>query len=345
MRRYYNQFPRYVPVDERKAKAEKKIRQIRKKNPGIRPVVIENRGSLARTWWGKAWNRNLEGYADFSNRIPRGRSYVRHGAVVDLQIAPGRVAAQVLGSRSKPYTVDIAIAPLPAKLWETIIKDCANELSSMQALLEGRFPASIGERFTSGKNGLFPSPGEIRFDCSCPDWAYMCKHVAATLYGIGARLDESPELFFTMRNVDIEELVAGSVQGARDHLLSRAEQSRAADMDNAALGDMFGIEMDETPAQKPAAPAGPRRDARKAPMKKTRKTAPKPAKSRKQPGRKPADDTELICQVICRSKKGIDFASIQKKTGLPEQKIRNTIAALHRKKRIQRIARGVYKGV
>lgn len=139
--------------------------------------------------------------------------------------------------------------------------------------------------------------------------------------------------------------MAGSVQGARDHLLSRAEQSRAADMDNAALGDMFGIEMDETPAQKPAAPAKPRRDARKAPPKKTRKTASKPAKSRKQPGRKPADDTELICQVICRSRKGIDFAGIQKKTGLPEQKIRNTIAALHRKKRIQRIARGVYKGV
>jgi uncharacterized Zn finger protein len=341
MRRYYNQFPRYVPVDERKAKAEKKIRQIRKKNPDICPVVIESRGSLARTWWGKAWNRNLEGYADFSNRIPRGRSYVRHGAVIDLQIAPGRVAAQVLGSRSKPYTVDIAIAPLPAKIWEAIIKDCAKAFSSMQELLEGRFPASIGERFTSGKNGLFPSPAEIRFDCSCPDWAYMCKHVAATLYGIGARLDESPELFFTMRNVDIEDLVAGSVQGARDHLLSRAEQSRTADVDNAELGDMFGIEMDETPAKKPSAPA----KSRKAAPKKARKTGAKTAKGGQQPGRKPADDTEKICTVICRSKKGIDFAGIQKKTGLPEQKIRNTIAALHRKNRIQRIARGVYKGV
>ena len=134
--------------------------------------------------------------------------------------------------------------------------------------------------------------------------------------------------------------MAGSIQGARDHLLSRAEQSRAADMDNAALGDMFGIEMDEAAAQKPAAPA----KSRKAAPKKARKTASKPAESRKQPGRKPADDTEKICTVICRSKKGIDFAGIQKKTGLPEQKIRNTIAALHRKNRIQRIARGVYKG-
>ncbi len=332
----YGRFPRYVPVGERRAKAEQKIRQLRKKNPDIRPVVIEGR-SLARTWWGRAWNRNLEGYADFHNRIGRGRSYVRHNAVIDLQINPGHVAAQVMGSRSKPYTVEIAIKPLPEKVWEAIIKDCAAEVQSIQELLAGRFPKAIGERFTSRENGLFPSPGEIAFDCSCPDWAYMCKHVAAVLYGIGARLDESPELFFTLRSADIEELAASTVRGATDHLLDRAGQSRAEAMDNAELSEMFGIDMEEAPPAKPA-------ESQKKPPKKSGKASKKPVKKKKAPGRQVSDDTEKICAVIRRSKKGIDFAGIQKKTGLSEQKIRNTIAALYRKNRIRRISRGVYKG-
>ena len=329
----YDRFPRYVPVDERRAKAERKIKQIRKKNPDIRPVVIESRGSLARTWWGKAWNRNLEGYADYHNRIGRGRSYVRHMAVIDLQISPGHVAAQVMGSRSRPYAVDIKIKPMPRNVWAAIIKDCAAELHSMQELLAGRFPKSIGERFTSQKHGLFPSPSEIVFNCSCPDWAYMCKHVAAALYGVGVRLDESPELFFTLRKANIEELVAGSVRGAKDELLSRAGQTRGAALDTAELADMFGIEMDEASISKPAR-------AKKAPA----KTGKKPAKRKPAPGRQLSDDTEMIYGVIRRSRKGIDFAGIQKKTGLPEQKIRGTIAALHRKNQIRRISRGVYKG-
>ncbi|MFW5874766.1 MAG: SWIM zinc finger family protein, partial [bacterium] len=307
----YSGFPRYVPVDERRAKAERKIKEMRKKNPDIRPVVIEGRASLARTWWGRAWNRNLEGYADYHNRIARGRSYVRHMAVIDLQINPGHVAALVVGSRSKPYSVDIRIKPLPAKIWNAIIKDCAGQVHSMQELLAGQFPRSIGERFTSRKNGLFPSPEEIAFDCSCPDWAYMCKHVAAALYGIGARLDESPELFFTLRNADVQQLAKSTVRGAREHLLSRAGENRGKeDMDNAELSEMFGIEMDEAPAAKPAT-------TRKAPKK-----SAKSKKSQRTPGRQVSGDTEAIFAVIRRSKKGIDFAGIQKKTGLPEQKIR-----------------------
>lgn len=341
----YDRFPRYVPVDERRAKAERKIKQIRKKNPEIRPVVIESRGNLARTWWGKAWNRNLEGYADYHNRIGRGRSYVRHMAVIDLRISPGHVAAQVMGSRSRPYAVDIKIKPVPAKVWAAIIKDCAVELNSMQELLAGRFPRSIGERFTSQKHGLFPSPAEIVFNCSCPDWAYMCKHVAAALYGVGVRLDESPELFFTLRKANIDELVAGSVRGAKDELLSRAGQRGGAALDTADLSDMFGIEMDEAPAAKPARPKKATAKTREKPVKKSvKKPGKKAVKSQQVPARQVCDDTEMIYDVIRRSRKGVDFAGIQKKTGLPEQKIRTTIAALHRKKRIRRISRGVYKG-
>ena len=151
--------------------------------------------AIARTWWGKAWNKNLESYADYHNRIGRGRSYVRHGAVLDLQIGSGLVESLVQGSRSRPYSVTIRIKAMGKKNWEEIKTASQGKLDSLQELLAGKFPKGLGEIFTTQGKGLFPSPKEIDFDCSCPDWASMCKHVAATLYGIGARLDQDPELF------------------------------------------------------------------------------------------------------------------------------------------------------
>ncbi|MBW2612824.1 MAG: hypothetical protein JRE12_10775, partial [Deltaproteobacteria bacterium] len=112
-------FARYVSVGEKRAKALKKLKQLRKKNPNIEPVVVEGR-TLAKTWWGKAWNNNLERYADYANRIGRGRSYIRHRAVLDLQIEPGKVTALVQGSRAKPYSVSIKIRKLSKKTWREI---------------------------------------------------------------------------------------------------------------------------------------------------------------------------------------------------------------------------------
>ena len=105
----YWRFPRYVSVAEKRAKAAKKLKQLFKKNPDIKPIVIEA-NSIARTWWGKSWNVNLERYADYSNRIGRGRSYVRHGAVLDLQIDSGEVKSLVQGTASNPYSVIVKIA-------------------------------------------------------------------------------------------------------------------------------------------------------------------------------------------------------------------------------------------
>ncbi|MEA3333406.1 MAG: hypothetical protein U9Q58_07400, partial [Pseudomonadota bacterium] len=187
-------YPRYVSVAEKKAKAAKKLKQLRKKRPDIKPVVIEGR-TLAHTWWGKSWNRNLERYADFSNRIGRGRSYLRHGAVLDLKIESGKVISLVQGSTSRPYEIEITIKPISPALWASIKNQCRGELKSLQDLLAGRFPKGLGEIFFAQGEGLFPVPKEISFDCSCPDWASMCKHVAATLYGVGARFDEDPSLF------------------------------------------------------------------------------------------------------------------------------------------------------
>src|SRR5208282_3903355 len=133
-------------------------------------------------------------------------TYVRNGSVVDLQIAPREVTAMVSGSEL--YNVKVSITEVPKKLWASICKDCAGGIDSLVELLQGRFSKGVMERICRQGDGLFPKPAEIRFSCSCPDHASMCKHVAAVLYGVGARLDAQPELLFRLRAVDEAELVA-----------------------------------------------------------------------------------------------------------------------------------------
>ena len=239
----YWDFPRYVSVAEKREKAAKKLKQLSKKNPNLKPVILQG-SAIARTWWGKAWNLNLERYADYHNRIGRGRSYVRHGAVLDLQIDPGEARAFVQGSRSSPYSVVISITTLKKDIWQTILEQCQGMLESLQELLNGSFPKAIGEIFTHADSGLFPSPKEIKFSCSCPDWAGMCKHVAATFYGIGARLDESPELFFRMRNVEMADLIGQAITGHKQKLLARASKKSSRIIEETDLSRTFGIELE-----------------------------------------------------------------------------------------------------
>lgn len=275
---YYNYgFPRYVSVGEKRARARRKLEQLRKKHPNLRPVVVEG-NVLAHTWWGKAWNGNLTKYADYANRIGRGRSYVRHGAVLDLQIKPGRVEALVQGSRANPYTVTMQIKPVSQALWKEIRVACEGQLASLQALLEGRFPKSLMELFTAKGAGLFPSPKEIEFKCSCPDWAYMCKHVAAVLYGIGTRLDEDPSLFFALRKVKMDDLITQAVRDKSEKLLKQAKTKTARVIDDADLGEVFGIEMETAAATEDSGseaaivtPAAPARTRGRALPKKTGK--------------------------------------------------------------------------
>jgi len=274
-------FPRYVSVAEKRARARRKLEQLRKKHPGIHPVVIEG-NTLARTWWGKAWNSNLGKYADYANRVGRGRSYVRHGAVLDLQISPGQVKALVQGSRGSPYTITIKIKPVSESIWKEIKTACEGQLASLQGLLEGRFPKGLAELFTAKNSGLFPSPKEIDFHCSCPDWAYMCKHVAAVLYGIGTRLDEDPSLFFVLRKVKMGDLITQAIRDKSARLLKQAKKKTARVINDADLGDVFGIEMEaatagekEGPKAKRARPETAAQAQRKRPAKKVKK---KPAK-------------------------------------------------------------------
>ena len=214
-------YPKYVTVAAKKAKAAKKLKELSKKNPDMKPVVVEG-STIARTWWGKAWTVNLEQYADYSNRIGRGRSYVRHGAVLDLRIEAGEVKALVQGSASKPYSVSVKIQTLKKETWHRIKTACEGTLESFHELLAGKFPKALGEIFVCKDSGMFPAPREIKFACSCPDWADMCKHVAATLYGVGARLDEDPKLFFKLRDAGIDELIKQAVADKTEKLLEKA---------------------------------------------------------------------------------------------------------------------------
>jgi uncharacterized Zn finger protein len=235
----------YVPVAERRRQAESKLAKLRKKGQPVSPVRIEGR-TIARNFWGKSWCTNLERYSDYANRLPRGRSYVRNGSVVDLQIAKGEVCAMVSGSSL--YTVKIGIAPVAAAGWKGICRDCVGTVDSLVELLQGRLAKGVMDRVCRQGDGLFPSPREIKLSCSCPDWADMCKHVAAVLYGVGARLDEQPRLLFVLRGVDENELLAGAGQD-----LPLAKTGAAKVLADDDVGALFGLDMaDSTAADGPA---------------------------------------------------------------------------------------------
>jgi len=201
-------------------KAGKKLAQSEKPQ-ALRPVIIEG-SVLARTWWGKAWNENLESSEEYSNTIARGRSEVRSGAILDLQVNVGEVKALVQGSRPKPYAVTVSIQKLNKNIWNMAVAACEGKLTSLEELLAGKFSTTVEETFTQRKTGLFPSPKEIECSCTCPDWASMCKHIAATLYGIGARLDLDPALFFTLRGVDAIDLTKRDGSSTAEGLVQKA---------------------------------------------------------------------------------------------------------------------------
>jgi uncharacterized Zn finger protein len=228
-----------VPVAERQEKARKQAEKLtKKKGETLSPVVVSGR-NIAATFWGKAWCQNLERYSDYANRIPRGRAYVRNGSVIDLKIAPGQVIAQVSGTHL--YTVKIEIRPLKPDVWQKIKNACMGKIGSLIELLQGKLSGEVMEIVTRQHTGLFPEPAEISFHCSCPDWASMCKHVAATLYGIGARLDREPELLFLLRGVDHRELIAAPETTARLAASLDIEERGIAEEDISAI---FGIEID-----------------------------------------------------------------------------------------------------
>ncbi len=311
----YRNWRPYVSVAQRRSQAKRYAAQLAKKGQVLRPVELTGR-IIARTFWGKAWCENLENYSDFENRLPRGRTYVRNGSVIDLQVAPGAVTAIVSGSEL--YKVRVEIEKLGRQKWRTITRDCSQSIDSLIDLLQGAFSKGVMARLTRESDGLFPKPAEIRIACNCPDWAVLCKHAAAVLYGIGARLDEEPELLFTLRDVDPTELIRRAVAGENlDQVLSGEDTAALADDD---LGALFGIELetDESPpvrrARKranatsatPAAKAANRKKAAK--KKVTTKKAVKKKATKKKVVEKKATKKKLT------KKKVVQKKAVQRKT-------------------------------
>ena len=245
-------FRPYVPVHERRAEAAERLLRLRKAGELAQPVRVATR-RIAATFWGDAWCRNLEGYSDFANRLPRGRTYLRNGSVIDLRVEPGCVRALVSGSDL--YEIEIGIQPLPAGRWSAIKAACAGSLGSLVELLRGSLSQAVMEVVTRRDEGLFPAPREIALSCSCPDWAAMCKHVAATLYGVGARLDQQPELLFALRGVDPQELVEGAAIPSSTRAQRQGRRVLAADQ----LSAVFGVDIETGPRAAEAAPPRRRR--------------------------------------------------------------------------------------
>jgi len=268
---YFRRKP-YVPAAARRQTADRTVAKMQKKGQTLSPVAA-SRGAIAKSFWGKEWCRNLERYSDYSNRLPRGRTYLRNGSVIDLKIGPGEVTAQVIGSSL--YRITVTIGEVAGTRWQAIARDCARSIDTLVELLQGHLSTSVMERITRPGTGLFPSPTEISFSCSCPDSAAMCKHVAATLYGVGVRLDSEPELLFGLRKVDAKELIARAGQSGAP---AQKRPGAGRILDSSKLADVFGIDfggVDPKPSHEPTA-------------KKGKSVAPRKAKSANRVGKRSA---------------------------------------------------------
>ena len=245
---YYGWAP-YVPVAKRRARAAREMKKLFNQGMKIEPIEVQGR-KIVRTFWGEAWCNHLEKFSDYQNRLPRGRTYVRNGSGCHLSISKGRIEAIVSGSEL--YKIDINITPLSANKWSNVRKQCAGQIGSMLELLQGRFSDNVMKIVTDQEKGLFPKPGEIKLACNCPDWAEMCKHIAAVLYGVGARLDHQPELLFLLRNVDQEELISAEL----DMQTATAGKGKRRRLAEADLSSVFGVEIEEPlkPGRKKRAP-------------------------------------------------------------------------------------------
>jgi uncharacterized Zn finger protein len=240
-------FRPYVPLAQKRANAVRELARLTKKT-GRKPepiVLGDRKRQIATTFWGKAWCDNLERYADFANRLPRGRGYVRNGSVVDLAITKGKVQARVAGSRL--YTVEIGITPMAKTRWRQVVARCTGRIASLVGLLRGELSTDVMTVLVDARQGLFPAPREISMDCSCPDWADMCKHVAAVLYGVGTRLDAKPELFFVLRQVDQAELLSSATSGASSRSRAGGGAGSGKRIASDKLASVFGIDIVDEP--------------------------------------------------------------------------------------------------
>jgi len=313
MSRYdgYDAWDPYVSVAERRRRALKEMNRLKKKGKKIEPVEIGARKPIAKSFWGKGWCNHVESLGDMSNRLPRGRRYARNGSVCHLGIEKGEVGAFVYGSDL--YEVEVHVVPLKATKWKALQIKCRGGIGSLIALLQGQLSPELMEVVTDRKHGLFPSSREITYTCNCPDYASMCKHVAAVIYGIGARLDSQPELLFLLRGVDHAELAesGAAVDAVKD---ATSQSSRRRKLVGGDLGDVFGVDLDEE-----SAPAQPRKRARKA-----------KGKSKSKAAKKVADVKKKVAKPVARNARkwqstGKAVAALRAHLGMTQREFAETV--------------------
>ena len=241
-RSYWNSEYYSQPTEKQlKAKVEETNKKAKKKGKTLEPVIIEGK-KIVNSWWGKAWCENLERYADYASRLPRGKRYVKSGAVVDLKIGEGVVLAKVQGTRKTPYIVEVHIDLVDEDKMQTLIDQCTKKIENLEQLVNGTFPEELKELFIS-QNGLFPNPREISFSCSCPDWAVLCKHVAAVLYGIGSRFDQDPLLFFELRGIDVNRFIDTTIENRIESMLENVDKPSSRIIESDDYADLFGLKL------------------------------------------------------------------------------------------------------
>ena len=313
----------YVSVARRRESASSELAKRKKKGLAAEPVTIEGR-TIARSFWGKAWCDHLEGYSDYANRLPRGRTYVRNGSVLHLAVAPGHIEALVQGSSL--YEVSVDVTPLAPPRWKGVVDACSGKIDSLVELLQGKLSDGVMRVVTDRESGLFPAPSQILMECSCPDWATMCKHVAAVLYGIGARLDERPELLFTLRKVNHLELLSA---GATAPGPARRPDARA--IASSDLGSVFGIEIDVQPEK--AVRRSSSRPAERAPVMRGEPVA------ERRPTADAPEVIERIVDLLRENKQGLRAEQIRVALDLDAKAIARPIAAALMAKRLRKTGR------
>jgi uncharacterized Zn finger protein len=182
--------------------------------PPSRPIKVEGgiesrsqRGAFAANWWAKRWLAVLESYG-IGSRLQRGRSYARGGQVLNIDVQPGSVKARVQGSQAQPYKIKIEVKQLTDADWERVLDTISEQAIFAAQLLDGTMPQEIESAFEAARISLFPrDPRDILTDCSCPDYANPCKHIAAVYYLLGEQFDLDPFLIFTLRGRTREQVI------------------------------------------------------------------------------------------------------------------------------------------
>ena len=244
MSKYWNDIPGYTQpsAEELQKRAAISVSAARKKGQQMEPAIPrEGSEDICESWWGKAWCENLMRYADYATRLERGKRYIQNGTVVDLKIQKGRVVARVQGTRRVPYKIDIRISPLSEEKCQALIAKCGRKIKNLEDFADGDFSEELKGIFLDKEEGLFPNPAEISFICSCPDWALMCKHVAAAMYGIGLRLDENPFYFFELRGIDVNRFIDVTVDSKVESMLENAGTVTSRMLDNSRISGLFEI--------------------------------------------------------------------------------------------------------